>query len=63
MTECLGVIILIVLRAVIKGWVFMLLWNWLAPMVWTNAPVLTIWMSIGILWLINIISRFLFGSK
>ena len=60
---CVITIIFIALMAIFEGWIFMLLWNWLTPMFWTSAPILTIWQSIGILFLVNIIVRILFGSK
>jgi len=38
------------------GIMLMLLWNWIAPIFWVAAPVLTFWQSVGInvlLWLIG----------
>lgn len=46
-----------------ETWVVMSLWNWLVPMFWTTAPILTIWQSAGILLLVNIIGKVFFGSK
>lgn len=60
---CLLVLVIIIALAVFEGWIFMLLWNWLVPMFWTASPILTIWQSIGILFLINIIGKLFFGSK
>ena len=60
---CLLALVIIVALAVFEGWIFMLLWNWLVPMFWTTAPILTIWQSVGILLLINIIGKLFFGSK
>ena len=60
---CLGAILLVVVCAIFEGWIFMLLWNWLVPMFWTTAPVLSIWESVGILFLINLVSKLFFGNK
>lgn len=60
---CVITIIFIALLAIFEGWIFMLLWNWLTPLFWSSAPILSIWQSIGILFLVNIIGRILFGSK
>ena len=60
---CLGAILLVVVYAIFEGWIFMLLWNWLVPMFWTTAPILSIWESVGILFLINLISKIFFSNK
>ena len=60
---CLIALIIIGGVAAFEGWIVSLLWNWLAPLFWTNAPVLGIWQAFGILLLINIIGRIFFGSK
>lgn len=39
---CIGIIFL-------SGWFLSALWNWLAPLFWTAAPVLNIWHGIGII--------------
>ena len=41
---------------------FMLLWNWLVPLFWTSAPILTFFQSFGVIILISFIS-FLFIKK
>lgn len=58
----LGILIAIGLAA-LEGLVISVLWNWLAPMFWTNAPILGIWEAFGILFLLNLIGRALFGNK
>lgn len=60
---CLLALIIIAAFAVFEGWIFMLLWNWLVPMFWTTAPIFTLWQSIGILFIINLIGRLLFGNR
>ena len=39
---CIGVIFL-------SGWIFSLLWNWLAPLFWAGAPELNLWHGMGII--------------
>lgn len=60
---CIIALVIIIGLAALKGWIVSLLWNWLAPMFWTNAPVLGIWEAFGILFLLNLIGRVFFGSK
>lgn len=38
------------------AWIAMLLWNWLAPVFWANAPILNIWQAWGAIILISLIS-------
>ena len=49
------VLLVIVLIAAFEGWIFSLLWNWIVPLFWVNAPVLTVWQGFGILFLLNLI--------
>lgn len=60
---CLVALFFIALLAIFEGWIFMLLWNWLVPMFWTTSPILNIWQSVGILFLLNIVGKLFFGSK
>ena len=60
---CLIALMIIVGLAAFEGWIVSLLWNWLAPIFWANAPVLGVWQAFGILFLINLIGRVFFGSK
>lgn len=55
-TGCLPILVIICIIAALEGWIFQLLWNWLVPMFWTSAPILTFWQAFGVLILINIIS-------
>lgn len=59
---CLFIIILCVIFGAFSGWIFMLLWNWLAPLFWASAPILTFWQAWGVCILISWISS-LFRSK
>ncbi len=54
---CLGVIIIIALISLFGGWIFMLLWNWVVPIIWTSAPILTFWQAWGISFLLTIIGN------
>ena len=58
---CLTVLFLAVVYGAIDaffGWVFMMLWNWLAPLFWTTAPVLTFWQAWGVCILLSWIGSF-----
>ena len=45
-----------------EGWIFMLLWNWLAVGL-LNAPVLGYWVCVGIAFALNFIGRLIFGRS
>lgn len=55
---CLLVIILCVAFGAFGGWIFMLLWNWLMPLFWKTAPVLTFWQAWGVCILLSWIGSF-----
>ena len=64
-TPLLAIIIaLIVVLGILFGavcfeaWIVMLLWNWIVPLLWIDAPLLTFWTAVGIDLLISI----LFGA-
>ncbi len=46
----------ILLLTLAVAYVVMLLWNWLMPLVWPGAHVLTVWETWGFLALISIIA-------
>ena len=68
LTDLLGclelgfVIILIILVYILAnlfvGWIFMSLWNWLLPLIWTTAPIFTFWQAFGIVILLTIMGSF-----
>ena len=61
---CLSIILIIIALGALEGFVFMLLWNWLMPLIWTNAPIFSFWQAWGILILLNIVfSPFKSSSK
>ena len=66
----LGTIILILCFALIlgivfgvfclQGWIFMLLWDWLAVSLF-NAPALGYWICVGIVLALNFLGKLIFG--
>lgn len=52
---CLFYVLIIILLIILSGFLFMSLWNWLVPLFWVSCPILNIWESIGILYLIALI--------
>lgn len=59
-----AVLILIAAVLFLQAWLVQLLWNWLVPMFWTSAPILTYWQSFGCCVLLGIIgSKFRSSSK
>jgi len=58
-----GVIFLIVACVAVEIFVLQWLWNWLVPLFWASAPILTFWQAFGILALLNIIGGVLFKSS
>jgi hypothetical protein len=55
---CSAVAIVLLIIAVvifIQAWIVQLLWNWLVPEFWTNAPILTYWQAFGCCVLLSII--------
>ena len=52
---CIIVMIILVALSFLEAWVVQLLWNWLAPIFWTTAPILTYWQTFGVCILLSII--------
>lgn len=46
----------------LEGWIFMLLWNWVAVELF-SAPILGYWLCVGTVIFITFIGRLLFGFK
>lgn len=55
---CISMLLILIVLASIFGCIFMLLWNWLAPLFWTAAPHLSFFESCGIIFLIGFIASF-----
>lgn len=45
-----------------EGWIFMLLWNWLAVELF-GATALDYWVCVGIVFALNFVSRLVFGRS
>lgn len=61
---CLGVIMMVILvlacafgLSCLYAWVAMLLWNWVMPIIWASAPVMTFWPMWGLLELCSILFK------
>ena len=52
---CTLALIVIVVFVFVQAWIVQLLWNWLVPLFWTTAPILTYWQSFGCCILLGII--------
>lgn len=59
---CFSIILIVLLALAFSGWIFMLLWNWLIPLFWTTAPILTYWQACGVILLLSWIS-FIFKNQ
>ena len=55
---CFVTLLLCILFGAFGGWIFMLLWNWLAPLFWNAAPQLTFWQAWGVMILLSWIASF-----
>ena len=44
-------------------WGFQELWNWLVPLFWKTAPILTYWQAAGLVILLEIVGSFFKSSK
>jgi len=55
---CIFTLIICIIFGALGGLVFMLLWNWLAPLFWVAAPQLTFWQAWGVMILLSWIGSF-----
>ena len=39
------------------GWVFMLVWNSLLPILWAEAPAIGFWLSVGIVYIVRVLFK------
>ena len=60
---CLGILLLAFGADCLIGWIFMLLWNWIAPIFWVSAPILTFWQGVGCVILLELIGSFFKSSS
>ena len=52
------IVICCCIAVIIEAGLFMLVWNAVAPLFWSGAPILTFWQSLGVLVLLNFIGSF-----
>lgn len=52
---CIVVMAILVVLSFLEAWIVQLLWNWLAPIFWIAAPILTYWQAFGVCILLSII--------
>ena len=48
-------IVIVIALTFLEAWGLQLLWNWLAPLFWKTAPILTYWQAFGCSILLSII--------
>ena len=48
-------IVIVITLTFLEAWGLQLLWNWLAPLFWKTAPILTYWQAFGCSVLLSII--------
>lgn len=52
---CIVICVILTVLSFLEAWVVQLLWNWIAPIFWTTAPILTYWQAFGCCVLLGII--------
>ena len=52
---CIIIMVILVVLSFLEAWIVQLLWNWLAPIFWATAPILTYWQAFGVCILLSII--------
>lgn len=52
---CIVIMVILVVLSFLEAWIVQLLWNWLVPIFWTTAPILTYWQAFGACILLSII--------
>ena len=53
-----GVVVLYFGIYAIYAWAVQALWNWIVPIFWTSAPILTYWEAVGVTLLLTLIGGF-----
>ena len=61
--SCLIIGLIIVAIDLLIFWGFQELWNWLVPLFWKTAPILTYWQAAGVVILLEIVGSFFKSSK
>lgn len=49
------IIVIVIALVFLEAWCLQSLWNWLAPLFWKTAPILTYWQAFGCSVLLSII--------
>jgi hypothetical protein len=52
---CIVICVILAVLSFLEAWVVQLLWNWIAPIFWQTAPILTYWQAFGCCILLSII--------
>lgn len=52
---CIIVMVILVALSFLEALIVQFLWNWLVPIFWTTAPILTYWQAFGVCILLSII--------
>ena len=54
---CIIIFLIVLACSFLGGWILMLLWNWLAPLFWASAPILTFWQAWGVSLILSLIGN------
>lgn len=60
---CLIVTVILIVLSFLEALIVQLLWNWLIPIFWSTAPILTYWQALGVCILLSIIGSAFRSSK
>ena len=60
---CLIVAVILIVLSFLEALIVQLLWNWLIPIFWSTAPILTYWQAFGVCILLSIIGSAFRSSK
>ena len=61
---CIIVMVILIILDFLEALIIQFLWNWLVPIFWTTAPILTYWQAFGVcIFLSIIVSAFISVSK
>ena len=52
---CIIVMVILIILDFLEALIVQFLWNWLIPIFWTTAPILTYWQAFGVCILLNIV--------
>lgn len=52
---CIIVMVILIILDFLEALIVQFLWNWLVPIFWTTAPILTYWQAFGVCILLSIV--------